>query len=365
MAIYRACYANRTDIMTATDIKLTQDNVRHIDSALEAAAEDVDGLTHRRFWNSVDTNVFDWPNYQRAYPWRIWLDSAEVADKDGSGPLGIAPVIKTGVQSASPVTIPLNALFWQPRNYGPPWDAIEINRSTSYSYGLSDTPQEDVSIQAVCGYWTHTKPGGTLAAAVSSTTATTVTVSDSSLAGVGDVIIAGTEQLLVSDSAMADTGQAQQGSGCSTAAANDVTLTVTDGTQIHAGEYLQLDSEWMLAQSVTGNNVTVVRQALGTVIATHTSAEVYAMRQFTVERGFGGTTAATHLQNAALLVSLVPGEVRELAIAEALNYVFQKTSGYARTIGENGGTTVPGGSLPDLRNRVYTRYGRKVRVRVI
>jgi len=364
MAVFRAAYCTRTDVMTATDIKLTQDNIRHIDSAIEAAAEDVDGLTHRRFWNAVETRFWDWPDFQRGYPWRIWLDAAEIADRDGTGPLGTAPVIKTGVQSASPVTIPLSAVFWRPRNYGPPWNAIELNRSKSYSFGLSDTPQQDVSILALYGYWTRTRPGGTLAVAVSTTTATVITISDSSLAGAGDVIIAGTEQMLVSDTAMADTGQAQQGSGCSTAMTNDNVLQVADGTQIHAGEYLQLDAEWMLAESVTGNNVTVVRAVFGTVLADHTGAEVYAMRQLTVIRGFGGTTAATHLQNASLLVSLVPGEVRELAIAESLNYVFQKTSGYARTIGENQ-VIVPGGSLPDLRNRVYMRYGRKARSRVV
>lgn len=364
MPVYRACYCNRADVMTATDIKLTQDNVRHIDSALESAAGDIDGLTHRRFWNSLDTNVYDWPNFQRAYPWRVWLDQAEVADKDGSGPLGIAPVITTGVQSSKPQVIPLSALFWQPRNYGPPWNAIEINRSKSYSFGLSNTPQEDVSIVALGGYWTQTKPGGTLASAVASTSAITVTVSDSSVVSAGDVIIAGTEQMLVQDTAMADTGQAQQGAGCSTAVESDNILTVSSGAAIHAGEYLQLDGEWMLAESVTGNNVLVVRAVLGTVIATHSGAEVYAMRQLTVQRGFGNTTAATHTQGSSLLVSIVPGQVRELAIAEALNYVYQKVSAYARTIGENQ-TLVPGGSLPDLRDRVLTNYGRKARQRVI
>jgi hypothetical protein len=365
MAVFRACYCTRADIMSATDIKLTQDNVRHIDSALEGAADDVDALTNRRFWNAIETGAWDWPSYNRGYPWRIWLDAFEVADQDGTGPLGFAPVLKTGVQSASPTTVPLSSVFWRPRNYGPPWNAIELNRASGYSFGQSDTPQEDVSLQAVRGYWTKTKPGGTLAATVSDTASTTVTVSDSSVLGVGDVLIAGTEQMLVQDAAMADTGQAQTGSGCSTDSPADNILAVADGTKIHAGEYLQLDAEWMLAESVTVNNVTVVRAVLGTQIADHTSAAVYAMRSLTVERGFGGTTAATHTSGDALLVSVVPGMVRELAIAEALNYVFQKTSAYARTIGENGARTVPGGSLPDLRSRVYTRYGRKARQRVI
>ena len=365
MAVNRACYCTRTDVMTATDIQLTIDTARLADSAIEAAADEADRLTKRRFWNAIETNYYDWPNFQRAYPWRIWLDAKEVADKDGTGPLASAPVIKTGVQSSSPQTIPLSAIFWQPRNYGPPWNAIELSRASSYSFGLSGTPQEDVSIQAVTGYWAKTRAGGTLAAAVSSASAGTVTVSDSSVLGVGDVLIAGTEQLLVSDQAMTSTGQVQAGAGCTTAQENDNVLTVADGTQVHAGETLQLDAEWMLAESVTGSNVTVQRAVLGTVLATHSGATVYAPRQLAVLRGFGNTTAATYTQGTALLVQLIPPEVHEYAIAEAQNYMFQKTSGYARTIGENGARTVPGGSLPDLRQRVQERYGRQARQRAV
>src|ERR1700733_1388681 len=183
MSVNRACYCTRQAVMAATDIQLTIDMAVLVDSAIEAGANEADRLCHRRFWNSVDTNYFDWPNYSGAYPWRIWLDSKEIADKDGSGPLGLAPVVKTGVQAANPITIPDSALFWRPRNYGPPWNAVELNLADSYAFGNSDTPQEDVSIQAVYGYWAQTKAGGELAAAVSSTTATSVTVSDSSVLG--------------------------------------------------------------------------------------------------------------------------------------------------------------------------------------
>lgn len=366
MAVNRATYCTRLDVMTATDIKLTADMTRLVDSAIEAAADEADRLTKRRFWNAIETNYFDWPNFTGAWPWRIWLDAKEVADRDGTGPLGFAPVLKTGVQSSSPITIPDSALFWQPRNYGPPWNAVELSRASSYSFGNSDTPQQDVSLQAVVGYWSQVKAQSTtLAAAVSSTTATSVTVADSSVPGTGDVIICGTEQMLVADAAMADTGQAQAGAGCTTAAESDNVLGVADGTQVHAGEVLQLDAEWMLAESVTGNYVTVQRAYLGTVLDEHSGAEVYAPRALTVVRGFGGTTAAAHTLGTAVSVQLIPAEVHEYAIGEALNYVFQKTSGYARTIGEAGARTVPGGSLPDLRARCYERYGRQGRQRVV
>ncbi len=366
MAVHRATYCTRLDLMTATDVKLTVDMTRLVDAAIQAGADEADRLTHRRFWNAVETNYWDWPNFTGAWPWRIWLDAKEVADRDGSGPLGLAPVLTTGVQSSAPVTIPDSALFWQPRNYGPPWDAVELSRASSYAFGLSNTPQDAVARQAGAGAWTQTKAGGTRADAVPDTTSATVTVSDSSACGVGDVLIAGTEQLLVSDQAMADTGQAQTGSGCTTDSQSDNVLEVGTGSDVHAGEILQLDAEWMLCESVTGNFVTVQRAYLGTVLSTHSGAEVYAPRMLTVVRGFGGTTAATYSAGQALSVQLIPPQVHEYALAEALNYVYQNTSAYARTIGENGAKTVPGGSLPDLRRRLQeSEYTRKVRQRVV
>jgi hypothetical protein len=355
MAVYRATYCTRQDVMSAPDIQQVQNYVRHVDSAIEAAVTDINGLCHRRFWNEIKTQYWDWPNYQRAVPWKVWFDERELADTTVN-----VPVVTSGG-----MVIPASAILWGPWNYSPPYTFMELNRSQSYSYGLGNTPQRDVAITGNYGYWTKTKPGGTLAAAVTTTTAGTVTVSDASVVGVGDVITADSESMLVSDNAMADTGQAQAGGGCSTASAADNVLTVSDGTKIHAGEVLQLDAEWMLALSVTGNSATVERGCGGTVLTVHTGAEVYALRLLTVLRGFGGTAAATHANSAPVTVALVPGQVRELAIAESLNYIFQKTSGYARTIGENGARPVPGGSLPDLRNRVFAAYGRKARSRVI
>jgi hypothetical protein len=354
MAVNRACYATRADVMSAPDIKFTADMLRHVDSAIEAAADEVDKLTNRRFWNSLDTVLYDWPNFQRAYPWRIWFDAAELADVTGT-----PPVVTTGGTS-----IPDSAIFWGPWNYAPPYTFMELDRSQSYSFGVGSTPQRDVSITALRGYWNKTRPAGTLSAALSSTTATSATVSDSADVGVGDVIIVDSESMLVRDAAMADTGQAQQGSGCTTLSAADNQLTVTDGTKYTAGEVLQLDAEWMLALSITGNVITVVRGFGGTVLAAHSGAEVYAQRLLTVSRGFGNSTAATHLSTAAVNAQLIPSDARELAIAEALNFIYQKTSGYARTVGE-GQALVPGGSLPDLRSRVYNSLGRKARSRVV
>jgi hypothetical protein len=354
MAVYRACYSSRYDVMSAPDIALTPDMARHVDSAISAAADDLDRLTHRRFWNNIETAYWDFPNYQRAYPWRLWFDERELADVTTN-----VPVVKSGG-----VVIPNTSIFWGHPNYSPPYTYLELDRTKSASFGQGSGIQRNISIAGTFGYWTQTRAGGALVGTVSSTSATTIAVSDSSLVDTGDVITVDSESMLVSDTAAVSTTQVQQGSGCGTAATSDVLLTVTDGTKFDSGEVVQLDGEMMLILSVTGNVLTVVRSWGGTVLATHSGATVYAFRTLKVVRGFGGTTAATHADAAPVTVARIPPEVHELAIAEALNYVYQKTSGYARTIGE-GQVMVPGGSLPDLRRKVVATYGRTLRQRAV
>ncbi len=354
MAVTRPTYATRRMIKAATDIQSTADFDLVVDSALDGAGDSVDGLCHRRFYNILTTAYFDWPNFTRAYPWRIWLEERELATTTSP-----VPTLTTGGQS-----IPSSAVFWGPWNYAPPFTFLELDRSQSVAFGVGSTPQRDVALAGLFGYWVKTRAAGTLTAAVTDTTTTSVTVSDSSQADAGDVITVGTETMLVTDTDTADTGQVQSDAGCSTQSAADNVLLVGDGTQIHKGEVLQLDGERMLAVSVTGNLVTVVRAYDGSVLAQHGAAQVYALRKLSVTRGDFGSTAATHSLGAVVTAAVVPGDVRELARAEALNTVYQVTSAYARTIGENS-RPVPGGSLPDLRARVWTDFGRKARTAVI
>jgi hypothetical protein len=333
-----------------------QDYQQHVDSALEAAAEDVDRLTKRRFWSEQKTQYWDWPNFQRARPWKIWFDERELADV-----ATFPPVVVSGGK-----TVPDSAIFWGPWNYSPPYTFLELDRSQSYAFGDAPTPQRSVAITGLYGYWYRIRPAGAFAASANSSV-TTITVTDSSStgAGAGNVLQAGTEWMLVQDAAMTSTGQTNV-SGITTESAADNVLGVTAGDGINPGEILAIDAEQMLALSVTGNNVAVERAYGGTVLADHSAdSPVYAPRTLTVERGAFGSTAASHSSADPLTASLVPGMVRELAIAEAENYIFQKTSAYARTIGEAGAAPVPGGSLPDLRARVLERYGRKHRQSVI
>ena len=353
MAVYLPAYCTREDVKTAVDIASTVADNYHIDSAIQGAVGDIFGLCHRVFYNTDTTKYVDWPNYQYAYPWRIWFDEAELADVTSN-----VPVVTSGGNA-----IPNADIFWGDPQYSPPYTYMELSRATSAQFGQGTTPQRDVAITGTFGYWTKSKSAGTLAAAVSSASAGTVTVTNGSLLGVGDTITIDSERMLVSERAWSDTGTAQV-SGCTTTQANDNTLTVGDGTKIFTGEVIQLDSEWMLVTSVTGNNATVERAYDGSQIATHGTAEVFASRLLTVLRGQFGTTAATHINGTAATALLVPPQVHELAIAYSLVYMAQKSSGYARALAAQS-SAVPGQGLKALEDRVSAAYGRKARQRVI
>ena len=355
MGVFLPAYCTREDVKTAADILQTANYNVHIDSAIQAAPDDVIGLCHRRFHNVDETHYFDWPSYQYAYPWRIWMDDAELADVTVN-----VPVVTSGGN-----VIPNADLFWgDPNHPKAPFNELQLSRATNASFGQGSTPQRDVAVTGTFGYWTNSKSVGTLAAAINSTSATTCTVSNGSLVGVGDTITVDSERMLVSERAFSDTTTVQS-AGCTTAVNNDDTLTVVDGTKVNAGEVIQLDSESMLVMSVTGNNAAVVRAYDGSTLATHSAGVgVFASRLLTVLRGQFGTTAATHSNSAPVTALLVPAQVRELAIAYSLVYVAQKSAAYAREISQ-GGAPIAGQGITNLEDRVFSLYGRKARQRVI
>lgn len=356
MAVTEPCSVTREAVKKALDVKMTSRSDDDIDRAIQAASRTVEGKLHRRFYPLDATHFWPWPNYQYRYPWTVDFDKWELA---------AVPTAPNAVQTGGQ-TIPLANLFFEPVNDGPPFTWVEINRSTSSAFGVGPTPQRDISITGTFGYDLATAPAGALAAAVTDTVGTTITVTNGAAAGVGDVLLIDGERMLLTDKATAATGQTQQGSGVSTNSGNDVTLAVTSGAAIHAGETLQLDSERMLAVDVTGNNVTVKRAWDGTVLAAHSGATVYALRTWTVTRGALGTTAATHSSAAAIARFTPPSLVEQYALAEAENNLLQGLSGYARTVGSaDNARPVSGQALADIRSQAYDRYGRKGRKRTV
>lgn len=356
MAVTTPCYCTREDVKRAVDMKETARNNWQIDRAIQSAARNIEGHMHRTFYPLDTTRRWDWPNFQAAYPWRIWFDASELADVTVN-----VPVVTSGGN-----VIPNSAIFWGHPNYSPPYTYLELDRSKSASFGQGNTPQRDVAITGTFGFGIDTDPAGQLAAAMSDTTGTVAKVSDGSLMGVGDLLIVDSERMLVSQKASLDSGQTNL-SGATAANMADVGVTVTDGTQLHVDEYVQIDSERMLIVDITGNLVTVKRAWDGSVLAVHApGSKIFVFRTLTVARGQLGTAAATHLISAAASIHRVPSLIRDLAVAEATNRVLEETGGYADPQGE-GAAAIHGlgSALADLWDEATTAYGRKARRRTV
>ena len=354
MTIYRACYATREQVMRAVDIGFTAYNRAQLDTAISTASEFIDGFCHRRFYNVITTASWDWPNYQRAYPWRLWFNQAELADVTTN-----VPVVTSGG-----VVIPNADIFWGHPNHSPPYRYLELNVGTSVAFSVASTWQRSITIAGTFGYWTQTIPAGSLAASMLIGD-TTATVSNGAAIGVGDVLNVDSESMLVTERSMITTG-VTVASGLTTANASDNIVGVASGSAFNLDETLLVDSERLLVTDINGNNLTVKRAWDGTVLAAHTSPTIFASRLLNVNRAFGGTTAAAHSNNATLAIAAVPGLVKALAVAEAVNTVLQQTSGYSRSVGEQG-AVMPGtgGGLDDLRDQTYIAYGRQIRVGTI
>jgi len=349
-------------VRRALDVKLGAYTNEQVDRAICSAADVVEGLTARKFYPEDRTAKFDWPNFTLAYPWRIWLNADELAAP--------ATSVVTGTFLPVPVPIPINAIIFQPVNSGPPYTSIELRRDLNNAFGGGQTPQLDVGITGTFGYWNKTRASGTLAANMLIGD-TTVTVSDGVSVGVGDVLIAGVERMIVTDSAFIDTTIVF--SGLSSASAQDNVVMVTDGTKFVAGEVLQVDTEWLLVLQIMGNTMIVRRAWDGSILAGHTGGTLWARRVLSVLRGQLGTAAVGHTNGIPLFVSEVPGLIRQIAVAEAEVWITQEPGAYGgasapqKIVSVNRGgfavsEQIAGAGLLDLRQRVSeSRFTRKVR----
>lgn len=355
MAVTQPTYCTREDVKRAIDIKETARNNWQVDRAIQSSSRNIDGHLHRQFYPVYATRYFDWPNFQRTAPWRLWFDQWELADVTTT-----VPVVTSGG-----TVIAAGNIMWGPWNGSPPFTFLELDRSSSAAFNVLNTPQRSISIQGTYGYSVDTDPGGTLAAAISSTSATTITVSDGSLIGVGNLLVIDSERLIVQGRATATTGQANT-AGVTTDSAADVAITVSNGAAINVDEVIQIDSERMLVVDVTGNVVTVKRAWDGTVLATHaTNTTIYAFRSLTVLRGQTGTTAATHSNSATVSVHRPPTLIRDLCIAESVVRIIAETGAYADGGGAEGAVNGLAVALPDLWDEAETLYARKARQRVV
>ena len=349
-------YATREQVKDALDLKDTARANRRIDDAIAAGSRDVDRLCHRIFWPQTCSRTFDWPHPTQATPWLIWLS-------EGVGDPPMPDLASLTSLTSGGVSIPTTSVLLRPDD-GPPYTRLELDTSTSAAFGGGDTSQRDITVTGVWSWGLDSAAAGALAEDLDASE-TSVDVTDSAAAGVGDLLVVGTERMLVTGKTMADTTRTVAGAGLTASTAGQA-LTVSGGTWT-AGETLLVDTERLYVDDVAGATLVVRRGWDGTTLAAHAAgAAIYAPRTLTVTRAAAGTTAATHATSAALTRHVPPGLVNQLTVAEALDTLAQQASGYARTVGAGDSQRPAGGrALAELRDRVWQAYGRRARMRSI
>lgn len=343
-------YATREEVASSLEVGVNAYASALMDAKIEAASRSLEGLLHRRFYPERKTVSFDWPNYSGSPTWELDLGSNEL--------------ISVETFTSGGTVIPSTDFFLRRSDDKdePPYTRIEIDLDSSAALSAGPTWQRSAVILGLYGD-TDTAtdlPSAALGVSVSSS-ATTWTVNPSSglyRVGVGALMLIGTERVILRERAMADTTVNTAGVLANNKA--DRILAVTDGTQFVKGETILVDAERMEINDIAGNNLIVARAHDTSTLDDHASGvDVYALRQFTVERHALGTSAAAHTAGDLLYKHDFPGLVNELCTAEAVVLLEQNASGYARTVGT--GTVQResvGQGLLDLRARTIDMHGR-------
>lgn len=335
-------YVTREQLAAALDVSPTGPEAAQLDRAVDAGSRSVETLCRRVFWPRVATRTFDWPAPGITTPaYRLYLDEDELAD---------APTAIT----AGGVTIATGDALPGPDDTGPPYGWLDLSQASSAAYSAGNTWQQAIAITGTfAGAAVRTRTVGELSAAAdSSTTGLQVDAAAAAAVGLGDLLLLGTERVLVTGRTWVDTSV----NVTLTDDSADQTFTAADVVE---GERLLVGGERMLAVDVAGTSVTVRRAVDGTTLAAHTAADLYASRSLIVERGYGGTTAAAHSDEADVAVHVWPALVVELALAEALVAKVQQGGAYARPQGSGSGTRqVASGTLDDVRARCAAEHRR-------
>lgn len=347
-------YATRENVKNALDMKETAGNNAEIDNAIDSASRTVEGILHRKFYPQLATRYFDWPNFQYAKAWRLYLEQDEV--------------ISVSALTSGGVTIASTDYFLEPFNDGPPYTRVCLDLDSSAAFGQGTNSQRDIAITGVFGHSAVDLPAGTLNEALDASE-TAVNVSDSAIIGVGSIIKCESERMLVTEKVMQDTTVDIDAGDSLTASMADVSMTVSTAVGIlpKVGEILLIDSERMQVIDIAGLVVTVRRAVEGSVLASHAGGTaVFIGRTLTVVRGALGTSAATHADATALTKHEVPALITEFTVALAMNTLLQRTSGYARESGSGeNAKEFTGRSISQIKNDAMTTYGRMARIGAI
>lgn len=315
---------------------------------IATASAIIDGDMRRplgAFWPVTDTRYFDWLDHQYSLTWRLWLDG---------NTLGAAPtqVLSNGVDITSGV-LARNGVG----DSVPPFDYLEANLATDATFNAGASYQRAISVTGLfIGCIPAEADSGAITGLASPSTTTTF-VSNGALVGVGSVIRAESERMVV-------TGKSFFGSftlGSDLSASTSAQAVPLVGGAANAGEVLLIDAEQMLVMTTAGATAIVQRGYGGTAVATHTNTtNVYVNRSVTLLRGALGTTAASH-GGVSITTHQVPSAVQTLAVAETLRLLGLERAGYTMVIERGNLTKIS--TADTLWAQVRGPYQRKLRLR--
>jgi len=346
-----AFHASRQKLARMLDFQEVARNDEQIDDALRQATSNTEGYLHRGFFPWRGTRYRDWPD--RDYADRLWLDGDEF--------------VSLTTATSGGTTLATNNLVYYPTS-GPPYNAIETSVASSAYFQAGATWQSAIALTGLwCGTDASTRPAGTLAAGINaSVTTLALTPLSTTRIGVGDLLLCGTEYLVVTALTSATSSQTLQTP--LTASAASTSVAVSTGSAFVTGEAITLDSEQMLVVDVTGNTLVVKRAWNGTVLATHTGSTIYASRTLTVTRGACGSTAASHNSADAVGLHIIPPSVQALTLAEASWIYAGHSAGWQVAPGTTNRSTTQLAGLEvmrDLRTNAARVAGRKQRARAV
>ncbi len=325
------------------------DKDSQVDRLIEAASLGIERATRRYFIPRTETRLYRWPQRRPGLSYVLELDQDLIS----------ATSVKTKAQDASPTTIAAGDYFLEPANMGPPYNRIEIDLSSTAALEAGDTPQRSISVAGSWGSGNVTQAAGTVSSGLAAdSTATSMMCSNGSLIEVGDTLLVESEQLFISNRATISISQLLD--GALTATKSQTSVTVDSGAAFNAGEQIAVDSERMYVESVTGNELTVVRAYDGSTLAAHAdNAAVLVYRTLTIERGVNGTAGATHTDGTAISRYRPPQDVAQLCLAEAVAAYHQEGAGWGREVGPGeAGGALDGRELSRLRKSVLARFAR-------
>jgi hypothetical protein len=183
---------------------------------------------------------------------------------------------------------------------------------------------------------------------------------------VNDVLFIDDEAVIISEQTFVDSGQ--NTADALDSDASDASLTVADGTGFAVDEVIQIGTETMRIDAITGNVLTVTRAWDGSQLTTHlTGADVYALTGVELDRAQLGTTLAAHSTSTAVYRWVPPGPIATLNRAYALMTLLQERSGWGRTVQASSDAVieVSGRGIKNLEAEVVRGYGRRLRHRSI